>query len=101
VPDFVDEYVNWGAGPRASQYLVLSAKARCVLYGRSHADTSDIRAVAGPVLRHRIMTNFNAEAEGVKPDDIVRRLIDLVPVETEDVTNRGRLPNVFRSADAL
>ena len=63
-----------GAGPRASQYLVLAAKARAVLFGRYYVSTDDIRAVAGPVLRHRIITNFNAEAEGLRPDDIVQRL---------------------------
>ena len=75
VPEFIRDYVSWGAGPRASQYLVLSAKARAVLYGRYYVSTEDIRAVAGPVLRHRIVTNFNAEAEGLSPDDIVARLI--------------------------
>ena len=69
-PTFIREYVSWGAGPRASQYLVLGAKARAVLHGRFYAGTDDIRAVAYPVLRHRIVTNFNAEAEGIKPDDI-------------------------------
>ena len=77
-PEFIREYVSWGAGPRASQYLVLGAKARAVLYGRFYAGTEDIRAVAHPVLRHRIMTNFNAEAEGLKPDNIVDRLIETV-----------------------
>ena len=75
-PDFVRDYVQWGAGPRASQYLVLGAKARAVLHGRFYAGCDDIRAVAFPVLRHRIMTNFNAEAEGIKTDEIIRRLID-------------------------
>jgi MoxR-like ATPase len=79
VPDFVRDYVTWGAGPRASQYLVLAAKARAVLHGRAYASTEDIRAVAAPVLRHRIITNFNAEADGVKPDDIVRRLLESIP----------------------
>ena len=77
-PGFITEYVSWGAGPRASQYLVLGAKARAVLHGRFHAGREDIRAVAYPVLRHRIMTNFNAEAEGVRPDEVVRRLIEAV-----------------------
>jgi MoxR-like ATPase len=79
VPDFIRRYVTWGAGPRASQYLVLGAKARAVLHGRYYVSTEDIRAVAGPVLRHRIITNFNAEAEGVKPDEIVRRLAEVIP----------------------
>jgi MoxR-like ATPase len=79
VPDFIRTYVTWGAGPRASQYLVLGAKARAVLHGRYYVSCEDIRAVAAPVLRHRIITNFNAEAEGVKPDDIVRRLAEMIP----------------------
>ena len=78
-PDFIKEYVLWGAGPRASQYLVLGAKARAVLAGRYHVSQEDIRAVAAPVLRHRIKTNFNADAEGVTADDIIRRLIELIP----------------------
>jgi MoxR-like ATPase len=79
VPDFVRDYVTWGAGPRATQFLILAAKARAVLHGRYYVSCEDVRAVAPPVLRHRIITNFNAEAEGVKPDDIVRRLADLIP----------------------
>jgi MoxR-like ATPase len=84
VPDFIREYVSWGAGPRASQYLVLGAKARAVLHGRFYASCEDIRTVAYPVLRHRILTNFNAEAEGIKPDEIVRRLIDTVAVQEDE-----------------
>ncbi len=79
VPDFVRDYVTWGAGPRATQFLILAAKARAVLHGRYYVSCEDVRAVAAPVLRHRIITNFNAEAEGVKPDEIVRRLADLIP----------------------
>jgi MoxR-like ATPase len=79
VPDFIKTYVTWGAGPRATQYLVLGAKARAVLHGRYYVSCEDIRAVAPAVLRHRIITNFNAEAEGIKPDDIVQRLADLIP----------------------
>ncbi len=79
VPDFVRDYVTWGAGPRASQFLILAAKARAVLHGRYYVSCEDVRAVAPPVLRHRIITNFNAEAEGVRPDDIVRRLAELIP----------------------
>ncbi|MEQ8788348.1 MAG: MoxR family ATPase [Pirellulaceae bacterium] len=97
-PDFVKSYVMWGAGPRASQYLVLGAKARAVLRGRYCVSHEDIQAVALPVLRHRIKTNFNADAEGVTSDDIVRRLMQLIPVVAEDES--GTLPEVFRSADA-
>ena len=98
VPDFIRDYVSWGAGPRASQYMVLAAKARAVLNGRYYVSTDDIRAVAGPVLRHRIVTNFNAEAEGLRPDDIVRRLIKAVPVDGHEAEHSGKLPKVFKSA---
>jgi MoxR-like ATPase len=100
VPDFIRKYVSWGAGPRASQYLVLAAKARAVLHGRYFANCDDIRAVAPPVLRHRILTNFNAEAEGIKPDDLVHRLIETIPFDDYDESAGGKLPEVFRSADA-
>ena len=100
VPDFINDYVSWGAGPRASQYLVLGAKARAVLHGRYYASCEDVRAVAAPVLRHRIMTNFNAEAEGIKPDDIIARLIEIIPANESENGTRGKLPEVFRSADA-
>lgn len=98
-PDFIREYVAWGAGPRASQYLVLGAKARAVLYGRHYAAVEDIAAVAFPVLRHRILTNFNAEAEGVKPDDIIRRLLATVGDGADERPTGGRLPEVFKPAD--
>jgi MoxR-like ATPase len=92
--------VSWGAGPRASQYLVLAAKARAVLYGRYYVSTEDVRAVAGPVLRHRIVTNFNAEAEGLKADDILERLIAAVPVDESEAEQSGRIPKIFKSANA-
>lgn len=78
-PDFIQKYVTWGAGPRAGQYLILGAKARAILQGRPFVSADDIRAVAAPVLRHRLVLNFNAEAEGITPDEIVRRLIDVIP----------------------
>jgi len=96
-PDFVRSYVQWGAGPRASQYLILGAKARAVLQGRFHAGCDDVRAVALPVLRHRILTNFNAEAEGVKTDDIIARLIETACVE-DDGQASGVMPRVFKSS---
>ncbi len=74
-PDYVRNWVSWGAGPRASQYLILGAKTRSILDGRYAPETDDVRAVALPVLKHRIVTNFNAEAEGVSSTDIVERLI--------------------------
>jgi MoxR-like ATPase len=95
--EFIRNYVSWGAGPRASQYLVLGAKARAALQGRLYAGCDDIRAVARPVLRHRILTNFNAEADRVKPDDIIGRLLESVPVDDHE-TAGGKLPELFRSA---
>ena len=83
VPGFIKEMVAWGAGPRAGIYLILAAKARAILHGRYHATTEDVRNVALPVMRHRVMTTFNAEAAGVTSDDVVKMLIDQVqPVET-------------------
>jgi MoxR-like ATPase len=101
VPGFIKSYVSWGAGPRASQYLILGAKARAMLQGRAYVSTEDVRAVALPVLRHRIITNFNAEAEGVKPDDIIRRLAEAIPQDSGKSSTRGKLPEVFKSADAV
>ncbi len=80
-PDFVKQWVSWGAGPRASQYLVLGAKSRAVLQGRFTPGIDDVRAVALSVLRHRIVTNFTAEAEGVKPDRVIEELLKHVPAE--------------------
>jgi MoxR-like ATPase len=78
--DMVAKYVTWGAGPRASQYLILAAKARAALEGRFFVSSDDIAAVAPPVLRHRIITNFNAEADGVTPDAIVANLLEATRV---------------------
>jgi len=77
-PDFIKEWVNWGAGPRAASYLVLGAKVNAVLRGSYNVGTLDVRAVADPVLNHRIMTNFNAEAEAVDSRGIIKRLIEFV-----------------------
>jgi len=98
-PELVKKYVQWGAGPRASQYLVLGAKAKAVFAGRHCVSQEDIRSVALPVLRHRIRCNFNAEADGVTVDDISRQLIELVPT-VEEASSGGRSPEVFKSADA-
>jgi MoxR-like ATPase len=76
--DFVNEWVTWGAGLRASQYMVLGAKARALLHGRSHVKFEDIRALAHPVLRHRVLINYRAEAEGVVVDTLVDRLLESV-----------------------
>jgi MoxR-like ATPase len=78
-PAFIRDWLAWGAGPRAAQYLILTAKARAVLHGRLAVAADDIRAMAHPVLRHRIFTNFNADAEGTNAGQIVDRLLKEVP----------------------
>jgi MoxR-like ATPase len=75
-PDFVNEWVSWGAGTRASQNLVLGAKTRALIQGRAHVTLDDIRALALPVLRHRILINYRAEAEGVTVSKVIQRLIE-------------------------
>ena len=87
IPEFIRENVAWGAGPRACQFLVLGAKARAALAGRHAANTDDVRAVAAPVLRHRILTNFAAESAGITPDAIVERILESTPAK--DVAAAG------------
>jgi MoxR-like ATPase len=77
-PDFIKNWVNWGAGPRASQYLILAAKTRAILDGRPTPGPEDIRFAAYPVLRHRIVTSFNAEADGVDTMEIIKRILERV-----------------------
>jgi len=83
-PGFINELVQWGAGPRASIYLMLAAKARAILHGRYHATTEDVRAMALPVLRHRVITTFNAEAAGIKADQVVERLLAEIEPKVEE-----------------
>ena len=84
-PEFIDSDVNWGAGPRASIYLLMAAKARAILHGRHHATTDDVLAMSLPVLRHRVLPSFNAEADGRTAEDIIRRLIKAVPGQRREV----------------
>ncbi len=93
-PEFISKYVSWGAGPRASQYLILGAKARAVLHGRNYVSTEDIRAVAHPVLRHRVLPNFSAEAEGITSNLIIDKLIEMVPHSEAESLDDERLPKV-------
>jgi MoxR-like ATPase len=78
-PQFIRDWLSWGAGPRASQYLILGAKTRALLAGRHTPDVDDVRAMASPTLRHRIVLNFNAEADGVNSGEIVNRLVGETP----------------------
>jgi len=77
-PGFIKEMIGWGAGPRAGISLIIAAKARAVLHGRLHATTADVASVALPVLRHRIVTTFHAEAAGIQPDDVIKKLIEVI-----------------------
>ncbi len=94
-PEVVEKYVAWGAGPRASQYLILASKARAILDGRTHVEPDDIRAVAHPVLRHRVLTNFSAEADGIDADAVIDQLLDAIPVDTTDDETRKELDQVM------
>jgi MoxR-like ATPase len=76
--DFVKNWVNWGAGPRASQYLILAAKTKAILEGRPTPGPEDVRYAAGPVLRHRIVTSFNAEADGIDVNQVITRILETV-----------------------
>jgi MoxR-like ATPase len=96
-PDFVDEMISWGAGPRAVQYLVLGGKARALLDGRTHVSTDDIQALAKPVLRHRLVMNFAAESEGVTADDVVDRLLSITPTKENELTSDARFKKIFAS----
>ena len=96
-PDFVSDQLNWGAGPRAVQFLILGGKARALLHGRTHVTTDDIQALARPVLRHRLVVNFAAESEGVTTDDVVDRLIATTPTKEDELTNDARFQKIFAS----
>jgi len=80
IPDFVKNWLSWGAGPRAVQYLILGGKAGAILNNRYYVSIEDVQKVAKPVLRHRLITNFNAASEGISTDDIVQMLLDNTPV---------------------
>jgi MoxR-like ATPase len=95
VPKYVKEWLQWGAGPRAVQYLVLGAKARALLYGRSHVQTEDIQAMALPVLRHRILTNFTAASEGVTPDSVIEKLLQETPTREGELQKDERFKKIF------
>ncbi len=96
-PAVVKNYVTWGTGPRASQFIALAAKAKAILEGATHVMPQHVRAVALPVMRHRIITNFNAEADGVTTDDIVTDLLERIPVDAADARTERHLDAVARS----
>jgi MoxR-like ATPase len=95
IPKFVTDWLSWGAGPRAVQYMILGAKARALLHGRTHVQTEDIQALAPPVLRHRILTNFSAASEGITPDAVIQRLLQETPSKDGELTRDQRFKQVF------
>ncbi len=97
VPDFVSDQLAWGAGPRAVQFLIVGAKVRALLHGRSHVTAADIEALAAPVLRHRIVVGFAAESEGVTPDAIIARILESTPSREDDLSRDPRFQTIFAS----
>ena len=96
VPDFVNQNVSWGAGPRAVQYLILAAKAKALLRGASCVAIEDVQAVAKPVLRHRILMNFTAQSEGITSDDLTDKLLAVTPVSDDELLNDPRMKKIFK-----
>jgi len=96
-PKFIRDWLSWGAGPRAVQYLVLGGKARALLKGRAHVQCEDIQALAYPVLRHRILTNFTAASEGVTTDSVIKKLIEETPSREGELTKDDRFKKIFAS----
>lgn len=94
-PEFVKESISWGAGPRGVQNLLLGAKARAVLEGRTYVNTDDVKAVARPVLRHRVITNFSAESSGITSDDVIDRLLEEIPDRSDGDQVAPELASAF------
>ena len=95
VPEFIEENLSWGAGPRAVQNLIMGAKARAMIHGRNHVNTDDVKSLAYPILRHRIALNFTAESEGMTPDQIIERLIQETPDREDELLNHPRFKRMF------
>ena len=95
-PQMVTDYLAWGAGPRASQYLVLAAKAKAILSGSTHVMPAHIHAIAKPVLRHRLITNFNAEADGVTTDDVIDHLLETIAIDGTDAATARKMDAVLK-----
>src|SRR5437868_2891247 len=95
IPKFIKDWLSWGAGPRAVQNLILGGKARALLYGRTHVQTDDIQALAYPVLRHRILTNFTAASEGITTDTVIERMLKETPSKEGELTRDERFKRIF------
>jgi MoxR-like ATPase len=96
-PEFAREQLAWGAGPRATQFLILGAKARALVHGRPHVAIEDITALAKPVLRHRIVVNFAAESDGVTTDQVIEKLLDVTPTHEDALLRDDRFQKIFAS----
>jgi MoxR-like ATPase len=94
-PPFIQDQLNWGAGPRAVQNLILGGKARALLHGRTHVTTEDVQALACPVLRHRLVVNFAAESEGITPDQVIGRLVAETPAKEDELSRDPRFAAMF------
>jgi MoxR-like ATPase len=97
VPDFAKQWLAWGAGPRAVQFLILGGKARALLYGRTYVSTDDVIALAKPVLRHRTVLNFAAESEGMTADKVIDQLISHTPTKEDELLSDARFKTIFAS----
>jgi MoxR-like ATPase len=97
VPDFIEDQLAWGAGPRAVQFLIVGAKARALLHGRTHVTCQDIQALAYPVLRHRLVLSFTAESEGVTADQLIERILSITPTREDELTRDARFQKIFAS----
>jgi MoxR-like ATPase len=97
IPKFVRDWLSWGAGPRAVQFLILGAKARALLHGRTHVQCEDIQAMAYPVLRHRILTNFTAASEGITTDTVIEKILQETPSREGELTRDERFKKIFAS----
>jgi MoxR-like ATPase len=96
-PRFIQDWLSWGAGPRAVQYLILGGKARALLYGRAHVQCEDIQSLAYPVLRHRLLTNFTAASEGITTDTVIEKLVRETPSREGELTKDERFKKIFAS----
>ncbi|MEN6449311.1 MAG: MoxR family ATPase [Thermoguttaceae bacterium] len=97
VPDFVQEQLTWGAGPRAVQFLILGGKARALLDGRTHVTCEDVQSLARPVLRHRLVLSFTAASEGITPDQVIDRIVEVTPTREDELTRDERFQTMFAS----
>jgi MoxR-like ATPase len=93
----VRDWILWGVGPRGGQSLIMCARARAALDGRPEVDVEDIKAMAAPVLRHRMVLNYNAESQGQTPETVIKKLIDAIPLHASARESHGRIESVLKA----